>query len=98
MNVNDKEQALRSEAVKSVTATQLNNKTPKNKRTQIKEKRNKTLFPLLGSGLCECVSVTFFPLTDSLRQRRTSQSQGDVQDTVNLFIHRQMLPTLKNGP
>lgn len=53
---------------------------------QIKEKRNKTLFPLHGSGVCVCVrvSVTFFPpLTDSLRQRRTSQSQGDVQGTVD---------------
>lgn len=53
---------------------------------QIKEKRNKTQFPLHGSGLCVCVcvSVTFSPpLTDSLRQRRTSQSQGDVQGTVN---------------
>lgn len=52
MNANDNsQQALRSEAVDSVTGIQLNdNKTPKNKRTQIKEKRNKTLFPLLAQA------------------------------------------------
>lgn len=60
--------------------------------TQIKEKRNKTLFPLHCSGLAVCVSVTFFPLIDSLRQQRIhSRRETDVQGTLNLVMIHQML-------